>query len=260
MENRLEKHFFIDDSNVELYVGKIAGWINERIQNVGMNGVVLGMSGGIDCSVVACLCHKAGVDIHLVMMPYGDDMSNSKSHAHAMELIDKFGFPYHIYDIKPAVDALIITGIIPGFETNEENTKLSLANIRPRVRMTYLYQLAQMGNRFVVGTGNMAECTVGYFTKWGDGACDFGPLARMTKQEVYTIARYLGVPESIINKKPSAGLWEGQTDEDELGITYAQIDAFILNGNSGDEAVDRLIEKRFAMSAHKFDKIPVFEG
>ena len=260
MENRLNKKFVIDESNVDLYAGKIAGWINERLLSAGMKGVVLGMSGGIDSSVVACLCKKAGVDIHLVMMPYGDDMSNSKSYAHSMELIDKFGFPYHVYDIKPAVDSLTVTGIIPGFEADESNIKLSQANIRPRIRMAYLYQLAQMGNRFVAGTGNMAESTVGYFTKWGDGACDFGPLAKLTKQEVYTLARYLGVPDSIINKKPSAGLWEGQTDEDELGMTYVQIDAFILKGSSGDEAVDRLIEKRIAMSAHKFDKIPVFEG
>ena len=260
MEKRVNKPFVVDDNNVEEYVGKIAGWISERVQGAGRKGVVLGMSGGIDCSVVACLCHKAGVDIHLVMMPYGDDMSNSKSYAHAIELIEKFRFPYHIYDIKPAVDALVVTEKIPAFETTEANAELSLANIRPRVRMTYLYQLAQMGSRFVIGTGNMAECTVGYFTKWGDGACDLNPLAMMTKQEVYTLARYLGVPDCIINKKPSAGLWEGQTDEDELGMTYVQIDAFILNGSSGDEAVDRLIEKRIAMSVHKFDKIPVFRG
>ena len=259
MENRLNKPFFVDDSNVELYVGKISDWINERVQSVGMKGVVLGMSGGIDCSVVACLCQRAGVDIHLVMMPYGDDMSNSKSYAHSMELIEKFGFSYHIYDIKPAVDALAATERIPGLEINEANVSLSLANIRPRARMTYLYQLAQMSGRLVAGTGNMAERTVGYFTKWGDGACDFGPLAMMTKQEVYTLARYLGVPDCIINKKPSAGLWEGQTDEDELGMTYAQIDAFILNGSSGDEAIDRQIEKRILMSAHKFAAIPIFE-
>ena len=260
MENRINKPFVVDDNNVEQYVGKIADWISERIQSAGCKGVILGMSGGVDCSTVARLCQKAGVDIHLVMMPYGDDMSNSKSYAHSMELIEKFKFPYHIYNIKPAVDAIIVSEKIPGFETNETNRELSLANIRPRVRMTYLYQLAQQGSRFVAGTGNMAERTVGYFTKWGDGACDFNPLAFMTKQEVYTLARYLGVPDCIINKKPSAGLWEGQTDEDELGMTYAQIDAFILNGRSGDEAVDHLIEKRILMSAHKFGEIPVFAG
>jgi NAD+ synthase len=260
MKKGIEKSFVIDDSNVELYAGKIAGWISERVQSAGMKGVVLGMSGGIDSSTVACLCRKAGVEIHLVLMPYGNDMADSKSYAHSMELIEKFGFPYHLYDIKPAVDAIIVTGKVPMFEADEATIGISRANVRPRVRMTYLYQLAQMGGRFVAGTGNLAECTVGYFTKWGDGANDFNPLAMITKQEVYTLARYLGVPDSIINKKPSAGLWEGQTDEDELGMTYTQIDAFILKGSSGDEEIDRIIEKRRLMSAHKFDKIPVFEG
>ena len=260
MEKKVNKPFVVDNSNVEFYVNKIIVWINDRIKSVGCRGVVLGMSGGIDCSVVASLCRKAGIDTHLVMMPYGDDMANSKSYAHSMELIEKFNFPYHVYDIKPAVDAIAITEKIQEFETSEENMALSQANIRPRVRMTYLYRLAQQGGRFVAGTGNLAERTVGYFTKWGDGACDFNPLAMMTKQEVYTLARYLGVPDCIINKKPSAGLWEGQTDEEELGMTYAQIDAFILNGSSGDEAVDRLIEKRISMSVHKFAAIPIFEG
>ena len=138
--------------------------------------------------------------------------------------------------------------------------KLSRANIRPRVRMTYLYQLAQMSDRFVCGTGNLAERTVGYFTKWGDGVCDLNPIAMLTKQEIYTLARFLEVPDSIIQKKPSAGLWEGQTDENELGITYKQIDAFILEGTSGSVDVDDMIRKRMAWSAHKFAPIPIFQN
>ena len=256
---RVDKSFVVDIDNVELYVGKIAEWIKGYVQKAGMKGVVLGMSGGVDCSTVARLCQMAGVDTHLVMMPYGDDMSNTKSSAHSMELIEKFGFSYHIYDIKPAVDALTVTKA-PFSEIIDVDIDLSRANIRPRVRMTYLYQLAQMGRRFVAGTGNLAEKTVGYFTKWGDGANDFNPLAMMTKQEVYVLARYLGVPDCIINKKPSAGLWEGQTDEEELGMTYAQIDSFILNGSSGSKDVDSRIERRIQMSAHKFADIPIFEG
>lgn len=260
MKNKINKPFVINANNVEVYAYKIAEWIKERIRKADRKGVVLGMSGGIDCCVVARLCQIAEVDIHLVMMPYGEDMTNSKSHAHAIEFIEKFNFSYHIYDIQSAVDAITITHERCPFTTSEANLELSRANIRPRVRMTYLYQLAQLGSRFVAGTGNMAERTVGYFTKWGDGACDFNPLAMLTKQEVYTLARYLGVPDSIIDKKPSAGLWEGQTDEDELGMTYDQIDAYILQGSSGNSEIDSLIETRIAMSGHKFDKIPVFEG
>lgn len=255
MEN---KTFTIDSNNVELYANKIATWTKENIERAGRKGVVLGMSGGIDCCVVARICQMAGIDTHLILMPYGDDMDKSKSHLHAMELIEKFKFPYHTYNIQPVVDALAITDQAFLSQTNEANLALSIANIRPRVRMTYLYQLAQLWSRFVVGTGNMAERTVGYFTKWGDGACDFNPLAMLTKQEVYTLARHIGVPHSIIDKKPSAGLWEGQTDEEELGMTYEQIDSYILQGTSGDRDIDNLIEKRIAFSTHKLEPTPIY--
>jgi len=260
------KSFFISEQNVAYYAGKISLWIRKNVEQANRTGVVLGMSGGLDCSVVARLCQLAGVDVHLVLLPYGNDMKNTKSSDHSMELIEKFIFPFHVFDIKPAVDALTISGkdvaCRVSAEINSvstEMTELSHANIRPRVRMTYLYQFAQLNNRFVIGTGNLAERTVGYFTKWGDGACDLNPLAMLTKKEVYTLARYLEVPDCIIDKKPSAGLWNGQTDEDELGMTYTQIDAYIINGTSGNQETDRKIDERIAASAHKHVKIPVFE-
>ena len=272
------KNFIINEQNVAGIASEMASWIKEKVRQAHCQGVVLGMSGGIDCSVTARLCQLAGVDVQLVMMPYGDDMQNTKSLDHAMTFIEKFNFPYHIYDIRPAVDALTLPvdssfykchGVASrSYAGNLEQTgvadpdlsfRLSSANIRPRVRMTYLYHLAQADNRLVIGTGNLSERTVGYFTKWGDGACDLNPLAKLTKQEVYTLARYLEIPDCIINKKPSAGLWEGQTDEDELGITYTQIDAYILNGTSGHPDVDRKIEQKAAFSAHKRAPIPVFE-
>ncbi|KGE16215.1 NAD(+) synthase [Sphingobacterium deserti] len=252
------KSFVIKDDNVEQYATTIANWIADRVKSANRKGVVLGMSGGIDSSVVACLCHLAKVDTYLVMLPYGSDMNNSQSYQHALELINKFDFAYHIYDIQPAADALQVTNQDFLAKADATNVSFSLANIRPRVRMTYLYQLAQLGSRFVIGTGNMAEGTVGYFTKWGDGAVDLNPLAKLTKQEVYTLAKFLGVPDAIINKKPSAGLWEGQTDEDELGMSYAQIDSFILSGTSGDADIDEKIKQRFALSAHKFAAVPIF--
>ena len=270
------KSFFIDDRNKSIYAGKMAVWIKQKVVQAHYKGVVLGMSGGVDCSVVARLCQFGGVDVHLVLMPYGDDMKNTKSMDHALQLIEQFNFHYHIFDIKPAVDALTISTDSPLFKCaaieggehnglssgkcNDAASALSRMNLRPRVRMAYLYQLAQSDSRFVIGTGNLAERTVGYFTKWGDGACDLNPLAMLTKQEVYTLARYLEIPECIINKKPSAGLWDGQTDEDELGMTYTQIDAYLINGTSGNPETDLKIEARKAMSTHKHHPIPVFEG
>ena len=254
------KSFLITEQNVSIYAEQIAAWNRKCVEQAHVNGVALGMSGGIDCCVVARLCQLGNVDVHLILMPYGDDMENSKSSEHAKEFIEKFKFPYHIFDIKPAVDALTIQNETLHLPVNDGILELSRANIRPRVRMTYLYQFAQLNNRLVIGTGNFAERIVGYFTKWGDGACDFNPLAMLTKQEVRTLARYLEVPACIIDKRPSAGLWEGQTDEDELGMSYQQIDDYIISETSGNPEIDRKIEEKILKSAHKLAPIPIFNA
>lgn len=224
------KKFIITNKNVKDYVHNISAWIKVQVEKVGAKGVVLGMSGGVDCSTVARLCQEAGIKIHLVILPYGGNMKNSKTYNNAMDLINKFNFEYHIFDIKQAVDSLII----PIDETSNK-VELARANLRPRIRMTYLYEYASINDFLVIGTGNLSEITAGYFTKWGDGAHDINPLAKITKKEVYIIAKYLQVPESIINAKPSADLWPGQTDEAEMDITYKQIDDYILNGSSGNK-------------------------
>lgn len=258
MEN---KNFVITEENVKEYCEKIGKWVKEKVENARANGVVLGMSSGVDCSTASRLCQNAGINTHLVLMPYGEDMNNSKSYQDAMELINKFKFDYHIFDIKPAVDSLQIQAASKILKNaTEANIRLSKANISPRMRMTYLYQYAQINNLLVIGTGNLSERTVGYFTKWGDGACDINPIGMLTKKEVYILAKYLQVPESIINKKPSAGLWEGQTDEEELGIKYEQIDEFILNGTSGNEEIDALIKTKNEKIIHKLEPIPIFNS
>ena len=250
----IEKNFIVTEENVKEYAIKIEEWIKQQVNNSKTNGVVLGMSGGVDCSTVARLAQEAGVKVHLVLMPYGDSMANTKSYEDAMELINIFGFEYHIFNIKDTVDSIQIKR-----EDNEtEMVKLARANIRPRVRMTYLYQYAQMNNLLVIGTGNLSERTVGYFTKWGDGACDINPLANITKREVYILAKYLQVSDSIINKKPSAELWQGQTDEEDLGIKYEQIDDYILNGTSGNKEIDLKIEEKNRQIQHKLKEIPIF--
>jgi len=256
MEN---KNFLITQQNVNEYCNKIGTWIRNAIENTKTNGVVLGMSSGVDCSVVARLCQNAGINTHLILMPYGEDMNNSKNYSDAMELINKFNFDYHTFDIKPAVDNMQIPSDSEILKnTNKNNIELSKANIRPRIRMTYLYQYAQIKNLLVIGTSNLSERTVGYSTKWGDGASDLNPLGMVTKKEVYILAKYLGVPECIINKKPSADLWEGQTDEEELGIKYEQIDEYILNGTCGDEQIDNIIKIKNQKAMHKINPIIIF--
>ena len=252
MEN---KNFVITENNVEEYSIKIGNWIKEYIEKAKANGVCLGMSSGVDCSTVAALCKKNGINVHLILMPYGDNMQKTANYSHAMELINKFNFSYHIYDIKPAVDCLEINEVE---NKSDEIINLAKANIRPRVRMTYLYEYAQINNLLVIGTGNLSERTVGYFTKWGDGANDINPIGMLTKKEVYIMAKYLGVPSLIINKKPSADLWEGQTDEAELGISYSQIDEYILNGTTGNIEIDNIIKTKHERTNHKLKPIPIF--
>ena len=246
----VKKDFIITEENAKEYIERIGMFIKSRVEGANRTGVVLGMSGGIDCSVVARLCQEAGVNVTLLLMPDGTDMERSKSMQDAMELIEKFGFTYSILDIAESCKAIE--------NLFEEMASLSKINIRPRVRMTLLYTTAQNAGAFVIGTGNLDERLVGYFTKWGDGASDLNPLGMLTKGEVRILAKHLGVPDCIVNKAPSAGLYEGQTDEKELGFTYRQIDGYILTGTSGDLEVDKKLEKRIRMSEHKLVPIPIF--
>ena len=234
-------------------MNEISSWIRKQIVKTNRKGVILGLSGGVDSAVVAYLCREAGVETHLLMMPYGNDGSKEKALDcfNGLSSKNKELFTLTEFDIKPAVKALLIL-------TDKVN-QLALANIRPRVRMTILYQYAQNQHLAVIGTGNLSEITIGYFTKWGDGACDLNPIANFTKRGIYQLAETLGVPQSIIEAKPSAGLWEGQTDEEELGFTYQELDDFIEKGSSGNKEVDKSIKYRIQISRHKNKPIPTFK-
>jgi NAD+ synthase len=136
-------------------------------------------------------------------------------------------------------------------------SEAALANMAPRLRMIALYAVAASENRLVAGTGNRSERYMGYFTKWGDGACDFNPIADLTVTEVYEFLRYFEAPESILAKAPSAGLFDGQTDEAEMGVTYRSLDEFLLAGAVNEQ--DRAIIERFhKASGHKRKMPPVF--
>lgn len=154
-----EKKILITNDNVKKYVEQITEWIKIKVNQAGADGVVLGMSGGVDCSTVARLCQEADIRIDLILMPYGD---NPNTYKKAKELIDRFDFNYHIFDIKSAVDNLLI----PTKDITDK-VKLARANIRPRIRMTYLYEYAQINNLLVIGTGNLSEITVRIFYKMG---------------------------------------------------------------------------------------------
>lgn len=252
-----DKKFVINKNNVPFYAKKSAEWIKTKVDQAHAKGVVLGMSGGVDCSVVARLCQLANVPVHLIIMTVGDNMEKTGSMARAMELINKFDFEYHIHDIEAAIEDATITDpdLLKG--CTPEKIALARANLRPRERTQYTYQYAGLHDLLVIGTTNLDEYILGYVTKWGDVA-DINPVRNFTKEEMYLFARYLGVPESIIKEKPSAELWAGQTDEDELGVKYTQVDDYILNGTSGSNEIDELINRKIAFSAHKRCETPYF--
>jgi len=200
----------------------IKSQILDVVESASAKGVVVGLSGGIDSAVVCALCSSV-VDTKAILMP--EVAANSTGDINdAIDVCEAFDVPYDIIEIGAA--STMITDSYP--QDIEKNT-LAYINVRPRLRMTYLYLCANYEQRLVVGTSNKTETLLGYCTKYGDNAADFLPIANLWKTEVVRAAEILNIPESILDKKPSAGLYEGQTDEDELGADYYVLDDILYN-------------------------------
>lgn len=232
---------------------KRANWIRALVESAHASGIVFGNSGGKDSALVGILC-KAACDNTLgVLLPcaskrnYGLDADDGRA------LAEAFGIETRLLDLTPARDALLSQ--LEGITALND---MALTNLAPRLRMTALYALAAAEGRLVAGTGNRSELYMGYYTKWGDGASDFNPIADLTASEVFAFLEYLKAPRRIIDKAPSAGLFDGQTDEADMGVSYAAIDAYILRGEAaeGDRAV---IERYHARSEHKRRGVAVYE-
>jgi NAD+ synthase len=246
---------------------QIAAWLREHLEMTGAERFVLGLSGGIDSAVVCALCSKAaGPEAVLgAIMP---SHSATLDAEHARLVAATFGVTAVEIDLTATTEALLAA--LPGDnepvaaddEAAAARARLATANIRPRLRMTTLYALANRYNGLVVGTGNKTEARLGYFTKYGDGGVDLLPIVDLYKREVRALARELGVPDVIIDKAPSAGLWPGQTDESELGATYAQLDAAFMAMDSNLPVEDRALHERVLRlergAAHKRSPIPAF--
>jgi len=228
-------------------------FIKNALKESGSRGIIYGNSGGKDCTLVGILCKRACDNTVGVAMPcqstrnFGEDMND------ALEAAQKFGIETRVVDISDAKS--LMTDILG--RVTELNSQ-ALSNIAPRLRMITLYAIGAAEGRLVAGTGNRSERYMGYFTKWGDGACDFNPIADLTVTEVYEFLEFLGAPENIIKKAPSAGLFEGQTDEAEMGVTYAAIDSLLLTGKVGEED-KKIIDRYHSRSAHKL-KMPKTYG
>jgi NAD+ synthase len=235
--------------------------IEEQIKRfVDEKNAIIGISGGIDSAVVAYLCVRAlGKDrVFGLQMPYGDQSTKDGD-----LIVNQLGISCTWTNIKHAVQSLPM--FLPATNENTQANRLINGNMRARIRMTLLYALAGAKNGLVMGTSNATEIQLGYFTKFGDGGCDVEVIGDIYKTEIFEMAKILGVPQSIIDKKPSAELWENQTDEGEIGMTYAEIDKILqhkvttvglfLNefGENG-----RKIMERAASTNHKRNMPPTF--
>ncbi len=232
--------------DVDTLAKRLTEWIKDKVEEAGARGVVFGMSGGIDSSVIAGLCVRAfpKASLGLIMPCY----SNEEDQEHAEMVEERFSIEARVVILDSFADVFLNN--MPVFETEASLKRLAEANLKARLRMVTLYYAANQLNYLVVGSGNLSELTVGYFTKHGDSGVDILPLGNLVKQQVNELAAYLGVPKAILDKPPSAGLWIGQTDEGEMGFTYNELDNYILTG-TGPEPLKELIEGMKAGSAHK---------
>ena len=233
---------------------KRVDYIRKKLAEAHADGIVFGNSGGKDSALVGILCKAACDNTVGVIMPcfskrnYGEDAADGRA------LAEQFGIETRVVDLTPVREAELKA--LDGVAALND---MALTNIAPRLRMTTLYAIGAAENRLVAGTGNRSESYMGYFTKWGDGASDFNPIADLCATEVFAFLRFLNAPSSIVEKAPSAGLFEGQTDEAEMGVTYAAIDNYLLHGevNDHDKAI---IDRYHSRSEHKRRLISTFEN
>lgn len=239
---------------------RIAGWMREQVREAGARGLVVGLSGGVDSALVARLAQLAAPNAVVgVLMPCHSDPQDERD---ARRAADHFSIPTVRVDLEPAYDAMAAAlkkaaGTLPASVHRERphddpRARVPLANLKPRLRMASLYYVANAINYLVAGTGNRSELSIGYFTKHGDGGVDLLPLARLLKSDVRAMARELGVPDAIVDRTPSAGLWLGQTDEGEMGFGYDDLERYLRDGpESVAPALALKIERLVRASEHK---------
>ncbi len=251
---------------MERKVQGLVDWMKARGAEAHAKGAVFGVSGGIDSALVVALAKRAWPDTCLgLVLPCHSLTEDLKD---ALEVLKVYDCPHRVLDLSDTYDTLMRSMAADGGAEGTSDTlggsatrsadvvRLANANLKPRLRMLTLYYHANLLNYMVLGTSNRAEMYIGYSTKYGDGGVDIQPLGSLTKSEVREMSRYLGVPPGIVGKPPSAGLWEGQTDEDEMGMTYKDIDAY-LQGQEVPEEVKRKIESRHKASEHKRRTPPI---
>jgi NAD+ synthase len=241
---------------------QIVEWLRARVAAADARGLVVGLSGGLDSSVVARLCQIAmPAQVLAAILPCHSD---PRDEADARALAEHFGIPTIRIDLQPVFDALIervreglaplpIDPLEPSSHEGQDNrARLSVSNVKPRLRMTALYNIAESLDYLVIGTVNRSAIAVGQFTKHGDGAADLLPLGNLLKGDVRQLGTALGIPRRIVEKPAGAGLWVGQTDEDEMGFGYADLERYLVRGPDGvAPALALRLERTIRRHEHK---------
>jgi len=249
---------------VEEEVRRRVEFLKKYVLDANMSGLLIAISGGLDSAVAAALCKRATDELSAetgkdyitlgVFQPYGEqaDIGDSYKVAEALQL-------KHTVEtnIQEAVDeiSLEVEFAFKAFGTPRHLSRAGKGNVKARTRMVVQYALAFDMNLLVVGTDHASEALTGFYTKWGDGAVDITPLSSLNKRQIQALAKYLGVPEKVITKVPTAGLWDGQTDEAELGISYEDNSDY-LEGKQIAPAVQEKIERQYKRTEHKRSTIP----
>ena len=256
----------LSESELEVHREHITAFIAETVDSAGANGAVLGLSGGIDSTLTAYLATDAlGTDgLHGIVMP--SEVNSEENMSDAERVANELGIEYDVIEIEPVVEAFL--DAFPEGVDNEsiesDPLRTAVGNVRVRTRAVLNYFVANHENRVVLGTGNRSEALVGYYTKYGDGAVDCHPIGNLYKQQVRQLARHAGVPENLVTKTPTAGMWVGQTDEEEMGMSYDTLDGVLalhIDGPLSKAATAReleveerhveAVEDLYEQSAHK---------
>lgn len=225
---------------------EIVGWMSSMMRKAGSAGLVFGLSGGLDSALVAALSKKAAGDGTLALiMPCESHPLDTE---HAVLAAETFDVKRRFVELTGTYRTILRD---MGEPSASGAPRMARANLKPRLRMAALYYFANSLNCMVVGTGNRSEWYVGYSTKFGDSGVDIQPVIGLLKTEIIQLSRHMGVPEEIIAKPPTAGLWQGQTDEGEMGFTYEQLDRYIETGEA-DDAVKARIDGMHLASRHKY--------
>ena len=229
-------------------MGQVEQMIRYAYWNSGCSGIVVGVSGGVDSALAAAFCCRAIGPEKVLGLSLPTAVSNPQDLRDAQELCTQLGMEHRTVSIDPMLAAF---RSVPGFV----ETPYLLGNLMARIRMTVLYYHANRDNRLVCGTSNRSEAMLGYCTKYGDNAADIQPIIHLYKTDVYVMAEEMKLPKPILEKTPSAGLWAGQSDEGEIGLSYAEIDVALKNleangGKAGTPAEEKVLA-RAQKNAHK---------